>query len=72
MFLVRNQLLFLCLINQKCIVTEITKDDNWFIRLLKFPFQIYYRSPIYYHHCDVYIENLLKLSEWNVKYYKLN
>jgi hypothetical protein len=58
-------------INQKCIATEIKKDDNWFIRLLKFPFQIYYRSPVYYHHCDVYIENLLKLSEWNVIYYKL-
>jgi hypothetical protein len=53
-----------------CNVKENITDDNWFIRLVKLPFQIYYRSPIYYHHCDVYIDNLLKISEWNIKYIK--
>jgi len=55
-------------INQDCDVKEIQTDDNWFIRLIKLPFLIYYRSPIYYHHCDVYINNLLKISRWNIKY----
>ena len=55
-------------INQDCNVNEKIKDDNWFIRLVKLPFLIYYRSPIYYHHCDVYIDNLLKISNWNIKY----
>ena len=56
-------------INQDCIPNEKVKDDNWFIRLLKFPFLIYYRSPIFYHHCDIYINNLLKISNWNIKYH---
>jgi hypothetical protein len=48
-------------INQKCIPKSQNKDDNWFVRLIKLPFQIYYRSPGYYHHCDIYINNLLQI-----------
>jgi len=54
-------------IQENCSVIEKVKDDNWFIRLLKLPFQLYYRSLIHYHQCDVYINNLLQISGWNIK-----
>jgi hypothetical protein len=58
-------------IDNHCNVKEIPTDDNWLIRLVKLPFLIYYRSPIYYHQCDVYINNLIKISGWNIKYHSL-
>jgi hypothetical protein len=42
------------------------KDMNWFLRLLYLPFGIYYRDPISRHKCDLYIDRLLKLGEWDV------
>ena len=42
------------------------KDMNWFMRLLYLPFGIYYRDPVSRHKCDLYIDRLLKLGEWDV------
>ena len=46
---------------------DIKKDKNFLLRLITLPFDIYYRSPFSFHHCDVYISRLSKLSNWNIK-----
>jgi len=49
---------------------EYIKDINWFLRIIKLPFQLYYRNLFLHHKCDLYINRLLKLANWNIK--KLN
>jgi len=44
-----------------------TKDINWFFRLIYLPFELYYSNLFLYHKCDMYIERLLKLANWDVK-----
>jgi hypothetical protein len=46
---------------------DIKKDKNFLLRLITLPFDIYYRSPFSFHHCDVYVKRLLKLSEWDIE-----
>jgi len=46
---------------------DIKTDKNFLLRLITLPFDIYYRSPFNFHHCDMYIMRLLKLSNWNIK-----
>ena len=45
---------------------EYTKDMNMFLRILYLPFQLYYRNLFLHHKCDLYIERLLKLSNWDI------
>lgn len=49
---------------------DYTKDMNMFLRILYLPFQLYYRNLFLHHKCDLYIERLLKLANWDIK--KLN
>ena len=49
-------------INDDCLVITVKKDIPWYWRLLYFPFEISYRSPVHCHTCDLYIERLLKLA----------
>jgi hypothetical protein len=46
---------------------KILKDINWFARLVFLPFEIYYRAPVSHHKCDLYINRLLKLANWDIK-----
>jgi len=45
---------------------NILKDINWFARLVFLPFEIYYRAPVSHHKCDLYINRLIKLANWDV------
>jgi hypothetical protein len=45
---------------------NIVKDKNWFVRLVYLPFEIYYRAPVSHHKCDLYINRLIKLANWDV------
>ena len=46
---------------------DIKKDKHFLLRLITLPFDIYYRSPFSFHHCDVYVKRLLKLADWEIK-----
>jgi hypothetical protein len=46
---------------------ENIKDMNVLLRLLYLPFQLYYRNLFSHHKCDLYIERLLKLSNWEIE-----
>lgn len=53
--------------NEICIDDEcIATDRPWFLRLLCIPFAIDCCQPIAYHTCNMYIDRLLKLGEFNV------
>jgi len=54
------------LINDKNIVKVVQHDIPWYLRILYLPFEIYYRRPIANHACNLYIERLLKLADWNI------
>jgi hypothetical protein len=47
-------------------VKILDNDQPWYMRLLFLPFDIYYRDPTGNHACDLYIERLIKLANWNV------
>lgn len=51
---------------------DIKKDKHFLLRLITLPFDIYYRSPFSFHHCDVYVKRLLKLADWDVKVFAKN
>ena len=54
------------LIDAKCDVTTLNHDKPWWTRLLMLPFDIYWRAPIANHACQLYIERLVKLADWDV------
>lgn len=53
-------------IDSKCQVTTLTNDKPWWARLLWLPFNIYWRAPIANHACQLYIDRLVKLADWDV------
>jgi predicted lipase len=58
-------------INDKLVVSEKKKDINWFMRLVQLPFHIYYRDPFSRHKCDIYIDRLYTLANWDIKKFNL-
>lgn len=53
-------------IDSKYHVKTLTKDKPWWARLLLLPFNIYWRAPISNHSCQLYIDRLIKLADWDV------
>lgn len=47
-------------------VKTIGKDKPWYIRILRFPFAIYYRNPVSHHACSMYMSRLAKLASWDI------
>jgi hypothetical protein len=54
--------------------TEETKDIQWALRPVSLPISINmdYKKLLINHKCDIYINRLLKLANWNIKSIKLN
>jgi len=53
-------------IDAKCGVKKLTKDTPWWARLFMLPFNIYWRAPVANHACQLYIDRLIKLAEWDI------
>jgi predicted lipase len=53
-------------INDSGDVKVVPKDSPWYCRLLRLPFEIYYRNPFANHACDLYIQRLLTLASWTI------
>jgi predicted lipase len=53
-------------IDSNCNVIILKNDKPWWIRLLVLPFTIYWRAPIANHACQLYIDRLSKLADWDV------
>ena len=48
-------------------VKDLSVDIPWYIRLLTLPFNIKCLAPTKNHACNLYIERLLALAQWDVK-----
>ena len=54
------------MINDDGTAKIIENDAPWYYRLMRLPYEIYCRNPFANHACDLYIERLLKLADWDV------
>lgn len=48
------------------LVKELSVDVPWYVRLLTLPFNIKCLAPIQNHACNLYIERLVALAQWDV------
>jgi len=51
-------------INDACVVKVINGDVPWYYRILRLPFEIYWRNPFANHACDLYIQRLQSLAKF--------